>query len=481
ERNISELASAVDSDLMDKNSLVKIYTSNYELDGGSKIPKEDMYYSYYKSDVAKRPARAPYNTLCDGLELSRSLLQKIGSEEVALESIEKQYKLNTASLNEALYMFGKTSANAVAANSVSDIKKIKVSLENMTDKTSCVSCQIPLQWMLSSSTTLSAIFKDGDGNVTELPLELDEKEMKKLKGGRVSECSLIYTTGNVITNWKKKTLAFAEVKLSHPIYPLSLKFNVDMTKTYKGMTADSFEFGGKEYQVEGAVKNEERFSFDSIKRGVVSGVNGERLTVAINELLASLGSKEESVTSEELLKIVKFHAIGAAASNAAAGLIPGVGGTAAAACCAGFVWTMYVRLSKRIGIPFEKNILKALASAVVTNLIGYAAAFLVATSVVSLIPGIGSVAASAVDASLGYAVVYVSGIIYMNLLANLVKGKKNISEMSEKEIKEMATETAKESDIKSMLKDAQKGYKSAKDEKIEIDESDAAEFEEGGK
>lgn len=481
ERNINELASAVDSDLMDKDSLVKIYTSNYELDGGSKVPKEDMYYSYYQSDAAKRPARVPYNTLYDGLELSRSLLQKIGSEEVVLESIQKQYKQNTASLNESLYLFGKTSANAVAVNSVSDIKKIKVSLENMSDKTSCVSCQIPLQWMLSSSTKLSAVFKDKAGEIVELPLELDEKAMKKLKGNKISECSLIYTTGNVITNWKRSGLVFAGVKLCHPIYPLSLRFSVEMTKAYKDMIADSFEFGGKEFKVEKSVQNESSFSFGSIKRTVVSSVNGERLTVAIDELLNSLGDKAENTTSEDLLKIVKFHAIGAAASSAAAGLIPGAGGTAASACFIGFVWAMYVRLSKKIGIPFEKNILKALASAVVTNLIGYAITILVATSVVSLIPGLGSVAASAVDASLGYAVVYVSGIIYMNLLAKLVKDKKNISEMSEKEIKEMATETAKEADVKSMLKDAQKAYKSAKDEKIEIDESDAAEFEEGDK
>ena len=74
ERNINELAAAVDSDLMDKDSLMKIYTSNYELDGGKKISKDDMNYSYYQSEAAKRPARAPYITQYDGLELSRNLL-----------------------------------------------------------------------------------------------------------------------------------------------------------------------------------------------------------------------------------------------------------------------------------------------------------------------------------------------------------------------------------------------------------------------
>ncbi len=66
---------------MDKDSLIKIYTSDYDLDGGNKIPKDDMYYSYYQSEAAKKLSKPPYNTLYDGLELSRCLLQKVGAEE----------------------------------------------------------------------------------------------------------------------------------------------------------------------------------------------------------------------------------------------------------------------------------------------------------------------------------------------------------------------------------------------------------------
>lgn len=456
ERNINELAAAVDSDLMDKDSLIKIYTSNYELDGGNKIPKEDMYYSYYQSDAAKRPARAPYNTLYDGLELSRNLLQKIGSEEIALESVEKQYKMNTASLNEALYMFGKTSANNVAVNSVVDIEKIKVSVENITDKTSCVDCLIPLQWMLSSSTGIKAVFKNLSGATVEYELELDEKAMKKLKKEKLSECYLSFTTGNTITEWKKKGLVFTELVLTHPIYPLSLKFNIDMAKRYKDITADSFEFGNKEYDVKKAEENHSTTAISNIGRNIASGVTGEKLTVSLDELLDAIGENKENITSQDLKKIVQFHAIGAGASSAAAGLVPGAGGFAATACYAGFVWAMYVRLSKKIGIPFNKNILKSLASAVITNIIGTAVTVLIATSVVSLIPGIGSIAASAVDASLGYAVVYVSGIIYLNLLTKLFKSKKDINDLSDDELKKMAEETVKESDVKSMLKEAKK-------------------------
>ena len=192
------------------------------------------------------------------------------------------------------------------------------------------------------------------------------------------------------------------------------------------------------------------------------------------ELLESLSSQTENVTYQDLDKIIKFHGIGAAASSAAAGLIPGAGGVAATACYTGFVWSMYVRLSKKIGLPFNKNIIKALASAVVTNLAATAATTLIATAVISLIPGIGSIAASATDAALGYAVVTVSGIIYMKLLTKLLSGKNKIdlNSLSEKEIKQMAEKTIKETDVKSLLQQAKSDYKTVKNEKIVIEDDD---------
>ncbi len=291
ERNINELAAAVDSDLMDKDSLIKIYTSNYELDGGNKIPKEDMYYSYYQSDMAKKPARAPYNTLYDGLELSRNLLQKLGSENVAIESVKKQYKMNTVSFNEALYMFGKNSANNVAANSIADIKKIKVSIENLTDKSSCVDCLIPLQWMLSSNTNIKAIFRDSSGKKIEYFLELDEKAMKKLKKEKLSECYLSYTTGKIITDWKKIGSVFSEILISHPIYPISLKFNINMVKTYKEITADSFVFDGNEFEIVKTEKekNKSVASLSSFTREFVAGM---------------IGKNPEDFNSKDMLKAI---------------------------------------------------------------------------------------------------------------------------------------------------------------------------------
>ncbi len=481
ERNINELAAAVDSDLMDKDSLMKIYTSDYDLDGGNKIQKDDMYYSYYQSEAAKKLSKTPYNTLYDGLELSRCLLQKIGAEEIALDSIEKQYRINTVSFNEALYFFGRVPSKIVAENSVSDVKKIRVSVNNLSNKTTVVSCKIPLQWMLSSDTKLLANFNDENGNTSSYPLVIDEKKMKKLKKDKLSECFLVYTTERIETDWKDKGIKFTELLITHPIYPFTLKFDIEMTQINDDIEAISFSFNGHDYDINDSSDSSEaklKNGFSVFGKKVAHAMSKDVISNYYDELLDSVGAKDRNVTSKDLTQIIQFHSVGAAASSVAAGLIPGAGGLAASACYTGFVWAMYVRLSKKIGIPFSKNMLKALASAVVTNIIGVALTALIATSVVSLIPGIGSVAASAVNGALGYAIVYVSGIIYMKLLTKMIKSKKDLASTSEEELKKAADEAIKEEDIKTLLEDAKKEYKSVKDQNIKIDESDADEFKE---
>lgn len=203
---------------------------------------------------------------------------------------------------------------------------------------------------------------------------------------------------------------------------------------------------------------------------------GSLMQRTVKELLNVYDKTLDKVSPEDLCKIVKFHGLGAAATSAGAGLLPGVGSVACTAVYAGFVWSMYGRLGKAIGLPFNKHILKSLAAGVASNLAATAATTLVATAVVSLIPGIGSVAASALDAALGYAVVSSAGILYMKLLIKLAKSKKDPLNLSAEELSDVAKETMKETDVKGILKTMKNEYKEVKDEKISIDESDADEY-----
>lgn len=167
--------------------------------------------------------------------------------------------------------------------------------------------------------------------------------------------------------------------------------------------------------------------------------------------------------AEEIEEIINFHAVGAAASGLAAGWIPGAGGTAALMASVGFIWSMYFRINKKIGIPLSKAVVKSLGSAVLTNLAGTAMTLVGGTIVATALSftGLGNVASSLIMAALDYAVVMVSGVIYLKLLTKLFKAGKNLANISAEELKSEAEKVMHEENVNQMLKDSKKEYKDA--------------------
>jgi uncharacterized protein (DUF697 family) len=155
----------------------------------------------------------------------------------------------------------------------------------------------------------------------------------------------------------------------------------------------------------------------------------------------------------KLAGIVKLHA-GIAVGSA---FIPVPGADMAAA--AGNIWTMYVRINKELGLPFSENLMKSLAAGVVTNL-GAAAAFsIVGGSVLKFIPGLGSLGGGAIMATTVYAVTIASGVVYMNVVARLLRAKA-ATEVSASDLKEAADRLASDkATIQDILKKAKKDYK----------------------
>lgn len=176
----------------------------------------------------------------------------------------------------------------------------------------------------------------------------------------------------------------------------------------------------------------------------------------------------KAAKAEEIEEIINIHSIGSAASGLAAGWIPGAGGVAAVMASAGFIWSMYYRINKRLGIPIAKTIVKSLASAILTNLAG-AAITLVGGAIVATalsLTGVGNVASSLIMAGLNYAVVMVSGIIYLKLLTGLFRAGKDPTNISFEELKSEADNVIRHENINQMLKDSKneyiKAYKSGK-------------------
>lgn len=169
--------------------------------------------------------------------------------------------------------------------------------------------------------------------------------------------------------------------------------------------------------------------------------------------------------ANEIGDIIINHSLGAAAASAASGWIPGAGGTAALVASVGFIWSMYYRINQRMGISISKNKLKSLASAVVAN-IASAALSLVAgvavSTVLTFIPGVGSVASSLIMAALDYGVVFAAGIMYLKMLTRLCKDSTNLDTMSETDLKNAAKTVIESENVKKIIKDAQNEYKTAR-------------------
>lgn len=148
--------------------------------------------------------------------------------------------------------------------------------------------------------------------------------------------------------------------------------------------------------------------------------------------------------SDEVTKAIINNSIGAAAASLASGWLPGVGALAATAVSAGFIWRMYFQINKALGISISKNILKSLASALLTNLVaqlGGVVLIEVTATAISLIPGIGNVSASILLGAVNYGIVYVSGLVYIKMLTGLFSAQKDINSMTEEDFKASATET----------------------------------------
>ena len=164
---------------------------------------------------------------------------------------------------------------------------------------------------------------------------------------------------------------------------------------------------------------------------------------------------------------ISGYAIAAAVASGVAGVAPGIAGVAAALTQAGFVWATYVKINKTLGISMSENTAKFIGSAIVTNLITNAGAFvaiLVGSSILSIIPGVGTVAAIALNAALGYTIVYVSAIIYLKLITRMMQPDGTLKVSESDDTKHIIRDIIKESNIKDMVKEGKAAYKQAKED-----------------
>lgn len=157
-------------------------------------------------------------------------------------------------------------------------------------------------------------------------------------------------------------------------------------------------------------------------------------------------------------------AIIAAVAGVGSGWLPGAGALVATAAWVAAIWGMYVKINKDLGISIKDNILKSLASAILTNILASAGSLilmLIGGFLLSFIPGLGSAGAIAIDGFIGYITVFASGVLYIKLLTKLFKAGKGFN-IAESEVKGAVNDIVKDSNISEILKEGKKAYKEDK-------------------
>jgi len=178
----------------------------------------------------------------------------------------------------------------------------------------------------------------------------------------------------------------------------------------------------------------------------------QKLFDAAIHLVEAMDRVADKTLPKEINEIVKEHAKLAIGSS----LIPIPGVDIAASATS--IWSMYIRINKKIQIPFSKNATKSIASGIFTNLLSYFAVMGVG-SLLKFIPEIGTIGGIAIMGLTSYAMTLTSGYIYLKALTMLYeKGKSNIDAKDLKSAIDLILEN--KSEIKDFIQAAKDSYKS---------------------
>lgn len=176
----------------------------------------------------------------------------------------------------------------------------------------------------------------------------------------------------------------------------------------------------------------------------------ERLLTAIELYFAN----EEDVKlfkSRDLASCVLNHAAAAGVAAMAGGVLPAAGSVVAVTIVAGAIWRMYIKICKIIGVHFGKNKLKAISSAVLTNIITQLAGVFAIQLATSFIPG-----AAVIILGIGnFAITYFAGLIFLNVLTELFGSRRqDIDDLNTEDWKESIKSAMSHIDKKAVFKES---------------------------
>ena len=186
---------------------------------------------------------------------------------------------------------------------------------------------------------------------------------------------------------------------------------------------------------------------------------------ALQELDKAMQGTLDGTKISAIKDTIRGFAIAAALASAVAGLAPGIAGVVALLTQTGFVWDTYVKINNTLGISMTKDTAKFLGSAIVTNIALNAGAFIgavIAAGLLAFIPGLGSAASAAIDAAMGYVLIYAAAIIYLKLITHFVHPDGTVSITESDGTKDVIKDIVRESSMRDIIKEGRESFKEAK-------------------
>ncbi len=186
---------------------------------------------------------------------------------------------------------------------------------------------------------------------------------------------------------------------------------------------------------------------------------------ALQELDKAMQGTLDGTKISAIKDTIRGFAIAVALASAVAGLAPGIAGVVALLTQTGFVWATYVKINNTLGISMTKDTAKFLGSAIVTNIALNAGAFIgavIAAGLLAFIPGLGSAASAAIDAAMGYVLIYAAAIIYLKLITHFVHPDGTVSITESDGTKDVIKDIVRESSMRDIIKEGRESFKEAK-------------------
>ncbi len=153
---------------------------------------------------------------------------------------------------------------------------------------------------------------------------------------------------------------------------------------------------------------------------------------SMDVLIKSLSRKYAN--AYEVKKIILSCAAVAAGADAIGGVIPVISIPATIISCSGAVLVMYKKICDKLGIVIKEKVLKILSRAALVNITVHLGGSIAGLIAGMLIPGTSVIVAVVVS----YLAVYLSGIVFLNMICKLAEKSSDpysFSDVSEKEMK----------------------------------------------